>query len=353
VKRVIGLEVGSHRVVVAIADADSSPRVVYGAAGTRVLEGQPWGKWSVHRDAAAQREAHERMAALYRALRDHGVGSAELTVLAVPPGYGEERAGVLVDAAVAAGFPSLRLLDEGVATALGVGRSWLSAPGLVVDVGASHAAATVVTLGATHIESVASAGTEHASLGDLAQQLRDELVAQIEKAASTVLAPSRREVLLDDLRRALALYRAGPLRVRSLAPGGETPWELVIPEAAMAWLRAELVEGVSTLTEFVMLRAKIQPERLARAWLTGPAAADDGLRAMLSARLRCDLRPVAPDLIACGAARFGAELLGATSYTPLPPVAGSDGHSLPLLEVVEVDRSSAPPPSANGREDAP
>jgi hypothetical protein len=351
VKRVIGLEVGSHRVVVAIAEADSSPLVVYGAAGAHPIPRQPWGKWSLHRDAAVQRSAHEHMASLYRLLRDHGVGSAELTVLAVPPGYGDERVAALVDAVVAAGFPSLRVLDEGVATALGVGRSWLSAPGLVVDLGASHAAATVVTLGATHIESVASDGTEETSLGEVAQRLCDELAAQLEKASSTPLAAGQRALLLDDLRGALAGYRAGPLRVRSLAPGGESPWELVIPEAAMRWLRTELVEGVAALGESVMVRAKIHPGRLARAWLTGPAATDDGLRAMLSERLRCELRPVSPDLIACGAARYGAELLGSTAHTPLPPPAARDDHPLPLLEVVEVDRSSAPPSSPPGPSD--
>jgi hypothetical protein len=349
VKRVIGLEVGSHRIVAAIGEADSSPRVVYGAA-----EGAPaepvragW-KWILHRDPHAQRAAHERLASLHRALRDHGVGSAELTVLAVPPGYGDERAASLVEAVVAAGFPSLRVLDEGVATALGVGRSWLSAPGFVLDVGASHAAATVVTLGATHIESLASDGVEHASLGEVAHRLRDELVAQLERASSSALAPSQRALLLDDLRGALATYRAGPLRVHSLAPGGETPWELVIPETAMRWLRAELVEGVVALGESVLLRAGVQPGRLARAWLTGPAATDDGLRGMLSARLGCDLRPVSADLIACGAARFGAELLGASSHTPMPPSAPREAPP-PLREVVEVDRTSSPPAAAAGR----
>lgn len=350
-KRVIGLEVGSHRVVAAIAEADSSPQVVYGAQGTPALQGRPWGKWTLHQDAAAQRSAHERMAWLYRALRDHGVGTAELTVLALPPGYGDERAAALVEAVVAAGFPSLRVLDEGVATALGVGRSWLSAPGLVVDIGASHSAATVVTLGATHIESVASEGAQHPSLDEVALRLRDELVAQLERASSMPLAPAQRAVLLDDLRGALAGYRAGPLRIRSLAPGGDTPWELVIPEAAMRWLRAELVEGVASLVEAVLARAKIRPERLARAWLSGPAAVDDGLRAMLSERLRCELRPVSPDLIASGAARFGAELLGASAHTPPPQDPHRDDAHLPLREVVEVDRSSAPP-AAPGREDA-
>lgn len=351
-KRVIGLEVGSHRAVAAIAEADSPPHVVYGSGDARgALPGAPWGKWSVHRDPAAQQAAHARMGSLYRALLDHGVGAAELTVLALPPGYGEERAGALVEAVIAAGFPSLRVLDEGVATALGVGRSWLSAPGLVLDLGASHVAATVVTLGATHIESIASDGTEHTSLGEVALRLRDELAAQIERASSSALSPPRRAALLDDLRGALAVYREGPLRVQSAAPGGDAPWELVVPEAAMRWLRDELVDGVATLAASVLTRAKVPPERLARAWFTGPAATNGALRGMLSERLRCELRPVSPDLIACGAARFGAELLGASTRTPLPPPRSHTDAAPPLLEVVEVDRSSAPPPPSSGRDE--
>ncbi|MEZ4392578.1 MAG: hypothetical protein R3A48_15935 [Polyangiales bacterium] len=350
-KRVIGIEVGASRIAAAVAEPNEPPRLVLGYAGSfpaKKAGGARW-KWSIEQDWA-RAAAQERVAELYAALIEQGGGNAEMTVLALSSGYGDARASALVHAFAGAGFPSIRVMDEGAALALGAGRSWLRAPALVVDVGASHTAAAVVSLSDTHAVCLAQEGTEEHSLDGVAVVLRDELQARIERATGAPLAGGGAATLLDELRAALWAHQGGALKVRSAVPGGAEPWELVVPEIALQWLLDELVESVAAHVQRALDRARVRLDTLDRAWFTGGAWESASFRAALESRIHCELRPIPGDLIACGAARFGVELLGASTPTPLPFVRPGRADSTRGLEnVIEVDRGSGraatqPPP---------
>lgn len=350
-KRVIGIEIGASRIVAAMAESGEPPRIVLGYGGSFASSragGARW-KWSIEHEWASA-AAQERIAELHAVLMEQGGGTAEMTVLALSAGYGDARASALVEALSRAGFPSIRIVEEEAALALGAGRSWLRAPALIVDVGASHAAAAVVSLSDTQAFCLARDGTEEFSLDGVAVLLRDELKARIERATGAGIGGVGAATLLDELRAALGAHQGGPLKLRSTAPGGAEPWELVVPEIALQWLLDELVEFVAAHVQKTLERARVRLDTLARAWFTGGAWESASFRAALESRIHCELRPIQGDLIACGAARFGVELLGATTPTPLPFVQpGRPDPTHPLANVIEVDRGSGraatqPPP---------
>lgn len=342
-KRVLGVEIGASHLVVAIAEPDDPPRIVLGAENSfpAAPAGAPRWKWSIDTDPTAERAAHQQVAKLFSELHDHGAGSAELTVLALSAGYGDARAGALVGAFAAAGFPSIRVLDEEAALALGVGRSWLRAPGLVLDLGASHCGVAMVSLSETQAFCIAREGSDDLGLDNVALQLRDELTARIERALGSGIGTAGSAILLHELREALSSHRGGPLTVRSIAPGGAAPWDLVVPENALDWLREELADGVARLVDRVLARAKVPVDALARAWFTGGAAFSEAFRESIQRRIGVEMRPVSSNFIANGAARFGVELLGGSTPTPIPYSAPPVPASIrDLAQMVEVDRSS-------------
>lgn len=351
-KRVIGIEIGASRIVAAVAEPDEPPRIVLGSAGSFPSSkvGGPRWKWAIDEHAWAQAAAQERIAELHAALMEQGGGTAEMTVLALSAGYGDARAGALVEAVASAGFPSIRIMEEEAALSLGAGRSWLRAPALIVDVGASHSAAAVVSLSDRQAFCLARAGTEEFSLDGVALQLRDELQARIEGATGAGIGGAGASTLLGEIREALGRHESGPLKFRSTVPGGDAPWELVVPEMAIQWLRDELVEHVAEHVQKNLERARVRLDTLARAWFTGGAWESASFRKALESRIGCELRPIQGELIACGAARFGVELLGASTPTPVPFVQPSPPEPVrELAAVVEVDRGTwrtptEPPP---------
>lgn len=373
-KRIIGLEIGASRIVAAVAEEDGFARAILGAEGSwpssvdvardevgpavhqrgaapasAVID--RW-KWTVDVLSSSADAARRALRGVRSALADRGAGDAELTVLAVSTGYGDGRADALIQAAASVGFPALRVMDECCATALGVGRTWLRGRGLVIDLGARHLSASVVALSGERITALASECTEEVHLDQFTEGVLRELVDGVEREEG-VGACDRAAVdaLRREVRDALVQRRgAGPLRVvsptlQSLLGLPQAPTRTV-DEAVIQWLREEVLLQAHELVERALERAAVRADEVARVWLTGASARDESLRAALAAHLRREVLVAPVDLVACGAARFGAELLGRVSHTPIPvsPVASvrpvtAPTHDLSeIAAMVEVDR---------------
>ena len=362
--RIIGMEIGASQIVAAVAGDEGAARVVLGADAswpsavaltTNGAAVDRW-KWSIDALASSAHAAAVAMRAVAEALGDRGAGAASMTVLALSSGYGDRRAACLVDAAASAGFPAIRVLDECAATTLGVGRTWLRGRGLVIDLGARHLSASVVALSGERINNDASEATEDVHLDAVLEGLLREVVDRVERDdGAGALDGSAR----DDVRRELsaALRRRtldGPLRFASSAVqrlrNAATPPMLGVDEDVIAWLREEVLLKAHELAVRALDRAGVPARDVARVWLTGGAAGDSSLRAALGRHLHAEVLVAHPDLTACGAARFGAELLGSVSHTPLPRRPEAEvSPALPnFADVVEVDHgrhltSSLPP----------
>lgn len=390
-KRIIGLEIGASRIVAAVAEEDGFARVILGAdaswpssvdvardeVGPAVhLRGAAapsavidrW-KWSIDVLSSSADAARRALHGVRGALADRGAADAELTVIALSTGYGDGRADALVKAAASVGFPALRVMDECSATALGVGRTWLRGRGLVIDLGARHLSASVVALSGERITALASDGTEEVHLDLFTEGVLRELVDGVERAEGAgVLDRGTVDALRREVRVALGARRgAGPLHVRSpslqeMFRTAEVP-VCTVEESVLAWLREEVLLKAHEVVEAVLEHAGVRADEVARVWLTGAAARDDSLRAALAGHLRREVLVAPVDLIACGAARFGAELLGRVSHTPLPVVPNASVRPVMtpvpdlagIAAMVEVDRgrhlsSMAPSPLAEGVE---